>query len=117
MRVVRRKHILALTIWGLLSLWGAFGGLALAEQLEMVLDSGEQETQTCELALAGLEQALKPEAAYSVGQGADSLALSIVIDIPSPTIVREGHVSRSAASPRIDLSSVRLHQLLSIYRI
>ena len=115
MRVVRRKHILALTIWGLLSLWGAFGGLALAEQLEMVLGSGEQETQTCELALAGLEQALKP--AYSVGQGADSLALSIVIDIPSPTIVREGHVSRSAASPRIDLSSVRLHQLLSIYRI
>ena len=42
----------------------------------MVFDSGEQETQTCELALAGLEQALKPEAAYSVGQGADSLALS-----------------------------------------
>ena len=117
MRVVRRKHILALTIWGLLSVWGTFGGLALAEQLEMVLDYGEQETQTCELVLAGLEQALKPEAAYSVGQGADSLALSIVIDIPSPTFFREGHVSRSATSPRIDLSSVRLHQLLSIYRI
>ena len=117
MRIVRRKHILALTIWGLLSLWSAFGGFAVAEQLEMVLDSGEQETQTCELALAAVEQALKSEATYSVGQGADSLALSIVIDIPSPTFVREGHVSRSAASPRIDLSSVRLHQLLSIYRI
>ena len=117
MRVVHRKHILALTIWGILSVWGTFGGIALAEQLEMVLDHGEQETQTCELALAGLEQALKPEAAYSVGPGADSLALSIVIDIPSPTFLREGHVSRSAASPRIDLSSVRLHQLLSIYRI
>lgn len=117
MRIVRRKHILALIIWGLFSVWGTFGGIALAEQLEMVLDYGEQETLTCELTLAGLEQALKPEAAYSVGQGADSLALSIVIDIPSPIFVREGNVSRSATSPRIDLSSVRLHQLLSIYRI
>ena len=117
MRIVRRKHILALIIWGLLSVWGAFGGIALAEQLEMVLDYGEQETQTCELALAGLEQALKPDTAYSVVQGADSHALLIVIDIPSPTFVRERHVSRSATSPHIDLSSVRLHQLLSIYRI
>ena len=85
MRVVCGNHMLVLAMWGLLSVWVTVGGCALAEQREMMFDSGEQETQNCELSLAWLKQALKPGAAYLVSHGADSIALSIIIDIPSPS--------------------------------
>lgn len=49
-----------LAIWVLLFAWLFCGGVALAEQLELSVESSEQESTTCEAALASLEQALKP---------------------------------------------------------
>ena len=54
-----KKRILILTIWGLFAFWGFLGGVVLAEQFDPVLSSSEPDAQSCEQALAGLDQALQ----------------------------------------------------------
>jgi len=98
-------------VWGLLSLWLFFGGLAFAEQLNMLNEtSGEDEEVLFELA-----SVLKSDDTSGDGKLTRN---SVTITFTCvPLLVQETGGSRSPTNGLHDHSALRPHQRVSVYRI
>lgn len=108
---------MGLTIWCLLSLWLYFGCLELAEQLHVVpeMSAEDQKGQDPdEEVLSQLASALKAD--FSVlNIACCAVAAVAVVDSTVPLSVCNDHQHQELAV--LSLSSLRLHQQLSVYRI
>lgn len=117
MLIDRNRPIFGLTVWCLLLLWLFFGGLELAEQLDVVPETGAEDQADRDLdedALSQLASGLKSDVP-SLGTPANAAVIIAVADptvtIAFPTVYQLERLMRHG-SP-----SVPLYQQLSVYRI
>ena len=114
MQFASKKRILTLTIGALFGLWSVMFGVVIAEQIEVMMASSEEKTQACELALAGLAQALKPEIDVTSAEHARDKIVPIASEAASPGIVIHDLLRSTSLHP---LSSAPIFQRLCTYRI
>ena len=117
MLMYRRTVLLSLTIWCLLASWLCFGSLELLEQVNLIPETAAEDQAGQDLDEAALSQ----------------LASGLKSDVPSLDVPCGTHFTKEGAEPDLWLSlqtvnqldslmvhsppSLRLHQLLSVYRI
>lgn len=112
MRITHRTPVVQLTIWGLLSLWLFFGGLELAEDVHFV-----PETTAADLdqeALSQLASGLKPDVLSVGAPGGPSFPAQITDRLFAYSVSPVHHLTPQPPDAPL---SLRLHQLLSVYRI
>jgi hypothetical protein len=102
-----RKPFLLVISWGILSVWLLFGTLALAEQMNLTMETGVQDEQ----ALAQLAAGLKPDVPHC--EDRSSGFVSAETDVPS-AFVSPHQVTRGIV---LAFPALRLHQRVSVYRI
>jgi len=113
----RRRPIVSLTVWCLLVLWLVFGGLELAEHLDVVPETAAEDQPDQDLdeeALSQLASGLKsdiptvgtPDTAAFIIAGADP-----TVTIAFPTVHQLERLLRHGPP------SLLLYQQLSVYRI
>jgi hypothetical protein len=114
-----RQSISKLPIWVLLFAWLFCGGVVLAEQFELPVESSEQESQACEHALQILGHALQSQT--EAPHGATSSYLVPVVHDFLPTyagLVRgRSFLLHPVRSHPLNLLVVDLIPLLQTYRI
>jgi hypothetical protein len=117
MLMKRQSSVVAFTLWGLLLLWVFFGGLVLAELLQVIPETAAVDTGAPDLdatALADLGSGLKSSVpSLDIPSGADlgSTITELLLPILSPCLPQPGRLVLQTASSR------PLYQRLSIYRI
>lgn len=119
MLISGHQSIRTLPIWVLLFAWLFYGGVVLAEQFELPLESSEQESQTCEQALQILGHALQsqPEAPHGA-MGSHLVPMGYYFLPTYAGLVRgPSFTLHPARSHPLDLLVVDLIPLLRTYRI
>ena len=106
----RQTLLILVTGRGLLAVWLFFGGLALTDQMNLTQETSAQDEQ----ALLQLASGLKPDVPHlEGGLGSSGIANASV----SPTFVCT-EAARQVISTTVQaLPALRLHQLVSVYRI
>ena len=114
-----RQSIRTLPIWVLLFVWLFYGGVVLAEQFELPLESSEQESQTCEQALQILGHALQSQTEAPHGAMGSHLVPMVYDFLPTYAGLVRGpsFTLHPARSHPLDLLVVDLIPLLRTYRI
>ena len=104
------RRLMLVTCWGLLLAWLFFGSLALAEQLNLMMETSAQDEQ----ALSELASGLKPDVLTVEGRlgGAVTVAAST-----GPSLLVTATVDQVPWMTVPDLPALRLHQRVSVYRI
>ena len=98
-------------VWGLLSLWLFFGGLAFAEQMNLLDETSGQDEEV----LFELASVLKSNDTSVDGTlTANSVTITVTC---VPLLVQETNGFRSATNGLYDHSALRPHQRVSVYRI
>jgi len=115
MAIIQKRSRVSIASTVLLA-WLFFGGVALTEQLELIIETGEQDSQLCEQALVALGCALKPDPITPYVHHADSFVSHVVDTSSSFYRPRVEHNSVKIA-PQQDPPSLNLQQRLSTYRI
>ncbi|TKB71281.1 MAG: hypothetical protein E8D46_18105 [Nitrospira sp.] len=102
-----RKSFLLVISWGLFSVWLFFGSLALAEQMNLTMETSAQD----ERALSQLAAGLKTDVLH----GEDRSNGFVSAEITAPP----AFVSLHQVTPGLVLAvpTLRLHQRVSVYRI
>jgi hypothetical protein len=107
MQIDYRKRSLPVISWVLFSVWLLFGGLALAEQVNLTTETSAQDEQ----ALAQLAAGLKTD----VPHGEDRSNGFVHAEITAPAAFVSPHrVTRGLVRA---VPALRLHQRVSVYRI
>ncbi len=115
--MTRSRPAVGLTIWCLLLLWLFFGGLELAEHLDLVPEAVAEDQEHQDLdeeALSQLASGLKSDVP-SLG-APDNASVLIAVTEPTVTITFTT-VHQLERLTRHGSPSLPLHQQLSIYRI
>ncbi len=102
-----RRLFLLVTSWGLFSVWLFFASLALAEQMNLMIETSAQDEQ----ALSQLASSLKPDVPH--GEGRTSGSVTAETGAPS-ALVSPHQVTRGLVRA---FPALRLHQRVSVYRI
>lgn len=100
----------SVTVSALLAIWLFFGCLALADQMQLIPESSAQDEQ----ALLQLTSGLKPDVPYREGELSSSGCANVSVSLL--LIALEG-VSQEPGNIVRALPTLRLHQLVSVYRI
>ena len=102
-----RKPFLLVISWGLFSVWLFFASLALAEQMNLTMETSAQD----EHALSQLAAGLKPDVSHCEDRasGVVTAETSVLSSFVSPHQVTRGLV--------LAFPALRLHQRVSVYRI
>ena len=102
-----RKPFLLVISWGLFSVWLFFASLALAEQMNITMETSAQD----EHALSQLASGLKP----NVPHCEDRASGLVTVETSAPSSFVSPHqVSRDIVRT---FPALRLHQRVSVYRI
>jgi len=105
-----RRRLILVTCWGLLSVWLFFGSLALAEQMNLMIETTAQDEQ----ALSELASGLKPDAPTVGGR----LGSAVTVEASTgPSLLVTAAVDQVPWMTMPDLPPLRLHQRVSVYRI
>lgn len=102
-----------LPIWVFLFIWLFFGGLALAEQMGLVIETSRYDEQ----ALLELGQALKPQVDKTTLAGHPVVHPTEIVRASSIPHQVEGQKLHAKSSLLLIPVSLALYQLLSTYRI
>lgn len=98
-------------VWGLLSLWLFFGGLAYAEQVSLLAETNDQDEEV----LSALGSVTKPDDSSVEGRSTTNSVNILVTGVP--LLLEKTNGSFSATHGLHDHSTLRLHQRVSVYRI
>lgn len=102
-----QKPFLLVISWGLFSVWLFFAGLALAEQMNLTMETSAQDEQ----ALSGLAAGLKPDVSHCGDRASDL----VTAETGEPPLFSAPHqVTRDIVRA---FPALRLHQRVSVYRI
>src|SRR5574341_1178265 len=110
MRTDRHALLILVTGRGLLAVWLFFGCLAFADQMNLTTETSAQDEQ----ALLQLASSLKPDTPQLEGRLSSSgiTSASVSLSLVSTEAARQVSYTTVQALP-----ALRLHQLVSVYRI